>query len=166
MQYSAFWNLLILPNLVLHLNRFYIFVFCHLFKVTGSCLAAGQLSSPTFLSAPSTDSHLGHRRGERERLFGSREREGKLEIIFPFYGKGTGIRKCYGKGMGNLRLVIPGIYKTSNVKFKIREALIREYFLVKSLHKMAPPPAPPPLSPFYEVPIYLFFSSIFRAKKR
>ena len=25
--------------------------------------------------------------GERERLFGSREREGKLKIIFPFYGK-------------------------------------------------------------------------------
>ena len=48
-------------------------------------------------------------RGERERLFGSREREGKLEITFPFYGKGTGIRKCYGKGMGSLRLVIPGI---------------------------------------------------------
>ena len=37
-------------------------------------------------------------RGERERLFGSREREGKLKIPFPFYGKGTGIRKCYGKG--------------------------------------------------------------------
>ena len=37
-------------------------------------------------------------RGERERLFGSREREGKLKITFPFYGKGTGIRKCYGKG--------------------------------------------------------------------
>ena len=36
--------------------------------------------------------------GERERLFGSREREGKLKITFPFYGKGTGIRKCYGKG--------------------------------------------------------------------
>ena len=46
-------------------------------------------------------------RGERERLFGSREREGKLKITFPFYGKGTGIRKCYGKG--NLRLVILGI---------------------------------------------------------
>ena len=45
-------------------------------------------------------------RGERERLFGSRERrEGKLKITFPFYGKGMGIRKCYGKG--NLRLVIP-----------------------------------------------------------
>ena len=37
-------------------------------------------------------------RGERERLFGFRNREGKLKIIFPFYGKGTGIRKCYGKG--------------------------------------------------------------------
>ena len=37
-------------------------------------------------------------RGERERLFGSREREGKLKITFSFYGKGTGIRKCYGKG--------------------------------------------------------------------
>ena len=37
-------------------------------------------------------------RGERERLFGSRERERKLKITFPFYGKGTGIRKCYGKG--------------------------------------------------------------------
>ena len=35
---------------------------------------------------------------ERKRLFGSREREGKLKITFPFYGKGTGIRKCYGKG--------------------------------------------------------------------
>ena len=47
------------------------------------------------------------RRDERERLFGSRER--KLKITFLFYGKGTGIRKCYGKGMGNLRLVFPGI---------------------------------------------------------
>ena len=37
-------------------------------------------------------------RGERERLFGSREREGKLKIPFPFYGKGTGFRKCYVKG--------------------------------------------------------------------
>ena len=37
-------------------------------------------------------------RCEREGLFGSREREGKLKIPFPFYGKGTGIRKCYGKG--------------------------------------------------------------------
>ena len=37
-------------------------------------------------------------RGERERLFGSREQEGKLKIPFPFYGKGTAIRKCYGKG--------------------------------------------------------------------
>ena len=45
-------------------------------------------------------------RGERERLFGSREREVKLKITFPFYGKGMGIRKCYGKG--NLWLVIPG----------------------------------------------------------
>ena len=60
-------------------------------------------------------------RGERERLFGSRERE----ITFPFYGKGTGIRKCYGKGMGNLRLVIPGIqgipgnHIKSKVNFKI-----------------------------------------------
>ena len=64
-------------------------------------------------------------RGERERLFGSREREGKLEITFPFYGKGMGIRKCYGKEMGNLRLVIPGIlgipgnHIKSKVKFKI-----------------------------------------------
>ena len=39
-----------------------------------------------------------HDRGERESLFGSREREGKLKMTFPFYGKGTGIRKCYGKG--------------------------------------------------------------------
>ena len=37
-------------------------------------------------------------RGERERVFGSREREGKFKITFPFYGKGTGNRKCYGKG--------------------------------------------------------------------
>ena len=46
-------------------------------------------------------------RDERERLSVSREREGKLKITFPFYEKGTGIRKCYGKG--NLSLVIPGI---------------------------------------------------------
>ena len=64
-------------------------------------------------------------RGERERLFGSQERERKLKITFPFYGKGTGIRKCYGKGMGNLRLVFPGIpgnpgnHIKSKVKFKI-----------------------------------------------
>ena len=32
-----------------------------------------------------------HVMGERERLFGSREREVKLKIIFPFYGKGTSI---------------------------------------------------------------------------
>ena len=38
----------------------------------------------------------GYCRGERERLFGSRER--KLKIPFRFFGKGTGIRKCYGKG--------------------------------------------------------------------
>ena len=37
-------------------------------------------------------------RGERERLFGSRKREGKLTITFPFYGKGMGMEKCYGKG--------------------------------------------------------------------
>ena len=37
-------------------------------------------------------------RDERERLSVSREREGKLKITFPFYEKGTGIRKCYGKG--------------------------------------------------------------------
>ena len=29
-------------------------------------------------------------RGEREGLFGSREREGKMKITFLFYGKGTG----------------------------------------------------------------------------
>ena len=46
-------------------------------------------------------------RGEREGYFGFWEREWELKITFPFYGKGTGIRKCYGKG--NLRLVIPGI---------------------------------------------------------
>ena len=62
-------------------------------------------------------------RGERERLFGSREQEGKLKITFPFYGKGTGIRKCYGKG--NLRLLIPGIpgnpgnHRKGKVRFKI-----------------------------------------------
>ena len=39
-------------------------------------------------------------RGERERLFGSREREGKLKITFPFYGKGTGIRKLLREGKG------------------------------------------------------------------
>ena len=37
-------------------------------------------------------------RGERERLFSSREGEGKLKITYPFYRKGMGIRKCYGKG--------------------------------------------------------------------
>ena len=60
-------------------------------------------------------------RGERERLFGSREREVKLKITFPFYGKGTGIRE----GKGNLRLVILGIrgnprnHIKNKVKFKI-----------------------------------------------
>ena len=63
--------------------------------------------------------------GERERFFGSREREGKLEITFPFYGKGTGIRKLLREGKGNLRLVIPGIpgnpgnHIKSKIKFKI-----------------------------------------------
>ena len=37
-------------------------------------------------------------RGERERLFCSREREGKLKITFPFYGKGTGICKLLPEG--------------------------------------------------------------------
>ena len=61
-------------------------------------------------------------RGERERLFVSREREGKLKIPFPFYEKGTGIRKCYGKGMGNLRLVIPGIpgIPGNHIKAKVK----------------------------------------------
>ena len=64
-------------------------------------------------------------RGERERHFGSREREGKLKITFPFYGKGTGIRKLLREGKGNLRLVIPGIpgnpgnHIKSKIKFKI-----------------------------------------------
>ena len=62
-------------------------------------------------------------RGERERLFGSWEREGKFKITLPFSGRGTGIRKSYGKG--NLRLVIPGIpgnpgnHIKSKIKFKI-----------------------------------------------
>ena len=38
-------------------------------------------------------------RDERERLLGFWE--GKLKITFPFYGKGTGIRKCYRKGREN-----------------------------------------------------------------
>ena len=64
-------------------------------------------------------------RGERERFFGSREREGKLKITFPFYGKGTGIHKLLREGKGNLRLVIPGIpgnpgnHIKSKIKFKI-----------------------------------------------
>ena len=45
-----------------------------------------------------------------------------------------------------------------------REALIREKkrFFVKSLHKMVTPPPP---SPFYEVPIYLFFVKFLSEKK-
>ena len=39
-------------------------------------------------------------RGEQERLFGSREREGKLKITFAFYGKGTGICKLLREGKG------------------------------------------------------------------
>ena len=61
-------------------------------------------------------------RGERERLFGSREREGKMKIKLPFYGKGTGIRKLLREGKGNLRLVIPGNpgnHIKSKIKFKI-----------------------------------------------
>ena len=49
----------------------------------------------TYCDVSSTSS-----RGERERLFGSREREGKLKITFPFYGKGTGIRKLLREGKG------------------------------------------------------------------
>ena len=46
-------------------------------------------------------------RGERERLFGSREREGKLKIVFPvlipgknlhFPGTGREITRYHGKG--------------------------------------------------------------------
>ena len=33
-------------------------------------------------------------RGELEGLFYSWEREWELKIIFPFYGKGTGIKDC------------------------------------------------------------------------
>ena len=50
---------------------------------------------------------------------------GKLKITFPFYGKGTGIRKLLREGKGNLRLVIPGIpgnpgnHIKSKIKFKI-----------------------------------------------
>ena len=58
-------------------------------------------------------------------FFCSRERERKLKITFPFYGKGTGIRKLLREGKGNLRLVIPGIpgnpgnHIKSKIKFKI-----------------------------------------------
>ena len=45
-----------------------------------------------------SDNHRVCSRGEREMPFVSWEREGKMKITFPFYGKGTGIRKCYGKG--------------------------------------------------------------------
>ena len=59
-------------------------------------------------------------RGERERLFGSREREGKLKIPFPFYGKGTGIRKCYEKGREEkFEARNTGNHIKSKVKFKI-----------------------------------------------
>ena len=44
------------------------------------------------------DNALSSTRGERERLFGSREREVKLKITFPFYGKGTGIEKMPREG--------------------------------------------------------------------
>jgi len=86
---------------------------------------------PPFLPKISSKSHKSMNlrwvggRGERERLFGSREREGKLKITFPFYGKGTGIRKLLREGKGNLRLVIPGIpgnpgnHIKSKIKFKI-----------------------------------------------
>ena len=81
------------------------------------CLKSTKQVLLTVKNAPS--------RGEQERLFGSREREGKLKITFPFYGKGTGIRKLLREGKGNLRLVIPGIpgnpgnHIKSKVKFKI-----------------------------------------------
>ena len=39
-------------------------------------------------------------RGERERLFSSREGEGKLKITFLFYGKGREIRKLLWEGKG------------------------------------------------------------------
>ena len=36
-------------------------------------------------------------RGERERLFGSREREGKLKIIFPFTGRERELENATGR---------------------------------------------------------------------
>ena len=42
-------------------------------------------------------------RGERKRLFGSREREGKMKIPFPFSGKGTENLRFVFTGNGNSR---------------------------------------------------------------
>ena len=66
---------------------------CHMKRACGS-----NLCEPNFQEFHLNDDIKIFLSGERERLFGSREREGKLKIPFPFYGKGTGIRKCYGKG--------------------------------------------------------------------
>ena len=64
-------------------------------RLTGLTALTGLTEKVT---RPKNNLKLSLTRGERDRLFGSREREGKLKITFPFYGKGTGIRKCYGKG--------------------------------------------------------------------
>ena len=82
---------------------------CINFKMTSRKVTATATidnSDRKKLCSPETLTYI---RGERERLFGSREREGKLKIPFPFHGKGTGIRKLLREGKGNLRLVIPGI---------------------------------------------------------
>ena len=64
--------------------------------------------------------------GERERLFGSREREGNWKSHSRFTGREQELDNATGReGKGNLRLVIPGIprnpgnYIKSKVKFKI-----------------------------------------------
>ena len=64
--------------------------------------------------------------GERERLFGSREREGNWKSHSRFTGREQELDNATGReGKGNLRLVIPGIprnpgnYIKSKVKSKI-----------------------------------------------
>ena len=62
-------------------------------------------------------------RGERERLFGSREREGKLKITFTFSGREREIENATGReGNGKFEARNPGNpgnHIKSKVKFKI-----------------------------------------------
>ena len=80
-------------------------IFGNILKFTHICMFWCTIVHPFHRANPTMHKKIIHyhtfkSRGERERLFGSREREGKLKITFPFYGKGTGIQKLLREGKG------------------------------------------------------------------